>query len=197
MGMELPIFELLISENEESNLQVDMVSLVDKPAIEKNFMAFNEQKQNFALNNEQRIVSGPAMLANVPIFRKGDKDMADHLVVFKPETIMQIAQKFFSKGFNNNFNIMHNPNVKADDVFVFESFIVDSKRGILPMAGYEDAQDGSWFISAKINNPDVWEMVKEGQLKGFSVEGLFNYKKNKMSSEEAFNQIVQILKNIE
>lgn len=194
--MELPIYELLISESEDSSLEVDVVSLVDKPAIEKNFLAFNEQRQSFATNDEMRIISGPAMIADKPIYRNADGDMPEHLVVFKAETIMSIVQKFFSKGLINQFNLMHNPNLKAEDVFIFESFIVDDKRGIKPMAGYEDAPNGSWFISAKINNDEVWQDVKSGKFKGYSVEGLFKYKKQSMSEEKALEQIVKILNNI-
>jgi len=196
-SMELPVFELLISESEDSSLMVDVVSLVDKPAIEKNFLAFKDEKQCFATNEEMRIISGPAMIADKPIYRNADKNMPEHLVVFRASTILSIAQKFFSKGLHNQFNLMHDPNLKAEDVFVFESFIVDDKRGIKPMAGYEDAPNGSWFLSAKVNNNEVWAKIKNGEIKGFSVEGLFKYQKEKMSEQKAFEQILQILNNIE
>ena len=62
------------------------------------------------------------------------------------------------------------------------------------MQGFEDAQDGSWFISAKVNNDKVWDLVKGGQLKGFSVEGIFGYKQPEPTPEEAIiQQIAHIL----
>lgn len=194
--MEYPLFELQISEDEDSTLEVDYVALVDTPAIEKNFLAFNEQKQYFAIDNERRIISGAAMIPNFPMFRKGDGEMPDHKVFFSKETIYQIAQKFFMKGFNRNFNIMHDPEMKMDDVFVFESFISDEERGIMPMKGLEDTPNGTWFLSAKVNNDDAWGKVKSGDLKGLSVEGLFKYKKYKMTEEEAFEKIKSILNEI-
>jgi len=195
--MEYPLFELQISEDEDSALEVNYVSLVNEPAIERNFLAFNEQKQTFAIvDNERRIISGPAMLADVAMFRKGDGDMPDHKVYFKKETIYDIAQKFFIKGFNQNFNLMHDPNNKAEGVSVLESFITDSERGIMPMKGFEDAPEGSWFLSAKINNDDIWAKIKSGEVKGFSVEGFFKYKKPVMSEEAAFEKIKQILNEI-
>jgi hypothetical protein len=136
----------------------------------------------FAADEERRIISGPAMLSNVPIYRR-DEQAGEYYVVFTPETIYSIAQKFFAKGFNQNFNLMHDPTLKVEGVTVFESFIVDKARGISPMKGFEDAQDGSWFISAKINNDQVWQFIKEGKVKGFSVEGMFQYKKGAMSAE--------------
>jgi hypothetical protein len=58
---------------------------------------------------------------------------------------------------------------------MFESFIVDKERGILPMQGFEDAKNGSWFGSFYVENPQAWELIKEGKVKGFSVEGFFDY----------------------
>ncbi len=64
------------------------------------------------------------------------------------------------------------------------------------MKGFEDMADGSWFISAKVNNEEVWQKVKAGEIKGFSVEGLFNYVpviKPKTTMEEAVKMIEKIL----
>lgn len=195
--MEYPLYELLISEEDASDLEVNYVALVGAPAIEKNFLAFKEHKQAFAtVDEERRIISGPAMLAEVPIFRSAEADLPDHLVVFKASTIYNISQKFFSKGYNQNFNIMHDPAQKTEGVCVFESFIVDKARGISPMKGFEDAPEGSWFISAKINNDEVWQKIKSGEVKGFSVEGLFKYKKSEITHEQGMAQIIEILNRI-
>lgn len=193
LGMDLPIYEMKISDALDSDLQVEYVALVDKPAIEKNFLAFKEQQQAFAVvDDSRRIISGPAMLSNVPIYRKDDQ-MGEYMVVFKADTIYNIVQKFFAKGFNSNFNIMHDPEMKCSDVTVFESFICDSSRGIAPMKGFEDAQDGSWFISAKVNNDKVWQLVKEGKIKGFSIEGMFAYKKELTREEMMLQEILEVL----
>jgi hypothetical protein len=194
--MDLPLFELQISDDESSALEVNYVALVEKPAIEKNFLSFGDQRLSFAVNEDRRIISGPAMLADVPIFRKAEGSIPDHMVVFKAATIYEIAQKFFLKGFNQNFNLMHDENQIVEGVSVFESFIVDSTRGIQPMKGYEDASDGSWFMSATVKDDAVWEKIKSGEVKGFSVEGLFKYKKAALSSEEAFEKIKSILNEI-
>ena len=196
--MDLPVYKLQIDASQDSELQVDYVALVDKPAIEKDFVAFDQTKPlQFAVVNEDRnIISGPAMLADVPIYRR-DEQMGEYFVVFDAPTIFQIVEKFFSKGFNQNFNLMHDPNAKLGGVCVFESFIVDKSRGILPMTGFEDAKDGSWFMSAKVNNPEVWQMIKEGKVKGFSVEGIFSYKKSPMSAEQTLAEITKLLSTIE
>ena len=62
--MELPIYELRIQEDLADDAEVSFVALVDKPAIQKDFLVFNEPKLAFAIqDDEQHIISGPLMLA--------------------------------------------------------------------------------------------------------------------------------------
>ena len=115
------------------------------------------------------------MLADTPIFRS-DATYGDYYVAFSRDTILKIVQKFFKKGFQSNVNLMHNSNAAFEGVTLFESFISDTSRGILPMKGFEDAPEGSWFGSMIVDNDEAWAKVKNGEIMGFSVEGLFNYK---------------------
>lgn len=196
MEKSLPIFSLTIDENIDSELEVSYVALVDNPAIEKNFIAFTEHKPlKLSFNDDKRIISGPAMLADTPIYRK-DEEIGEYYVVFSPEVIYTIAQKFFKKGFNNNFNLFHDASMPLDGVTVFESFIVDKERGIYPMRGFEDAKVGSWFISSKVDNDKAWSKIKNGDVKGYSVEGMFKYKKQKMQSECAYEKAFYDIKEI-
>jgi hypothetical protein len=121
---------------------------------------------------DRGIISGVAMLADTPIYRN-DPTLGECNVVISPDTMFKMVTKFFQMGFQNNFNIMHNPEDKCEGVTVFESFISDKTRGILPMKGFEDAPDGSWFVSAMVTNPDVKQAIIDGQLTGFSIEGVF------------------------
>jgi len=72
---------------------------------------------------------------------------------------------------------MHDNNLQAKGVYVIESLIIDSKRGTKAPDGFEDAPDGSWFGSMRVENDEVWQMVKDGTFKGFSVEGMFGQDK--------------------
>lgn len=185
---------MVIDEEVSSESEVSFVALVDKPAIQKNFMAFAAHvAMSFqVISEDKRIVSGPAMLADTPIYR--DQDGEEFYVTFSKETIEKIALKFFKKGYQANFNLMHQPEMATEAVTVFESFICDPERGIMPMKGYEDAPAGSWFISAKVEDDNIWAMVKDGTLKGFSVEGIFSMKTtNKVAEEEMLSQIKEIL----
>lgn len=174
MDKNLPIYKLVVSMDENSDLEVDAIALVKTPAIEKNWMAFND-KLRLTFNEERQIISGPAMLADVPIYRRNHQ-FGEHYVMFDKEQIGIIANSFLKKGYANAFNLFHNADMPADGVSLINSFVTDEQMGIMPMKGYEDAKDGSWFISAKVEDPGVWAKVKSGEVMGFSVEGMFKYK---------------------
>ena len=135
------------------------------------------------------------MLADTPIFRS-DATHGDYYVMFSKDTIFKIAQKFFKKGYQANVNVNHDPSQKVDGVVMFESFISDEERGIAPMKGFEDAPDGSWFGSFKVEDDETWQKVKNGEVKGFSVEGVFEYSKTKSKDQEMLDQIKKILSAI-
>jgi hypothetical protein len=140
-------------------------------------------KLSFSVNEDKQEIFGPAMLADVAIYRN-DLQLGEYNVVFDKATIYKIAQKFFEKDFNKNFNLMHDPNQKCKGVYAFQSYIVDSTEGRPAPKGYEDAKDGSWFLGVKVNNAEVWAKIKSGEIKGFSVEGVFEYKKQELTADE-------------
>ena len=193
--MDLPVYLLDISEDMNDDAEVDYVALVDRPAIQKNWNAFKNQQRFEVVSEDKRIISGPLMLADVPIFRS-DATYGDYYVVFSKGTIFKIAQKFFKRGYQSNVNLMHSPEQQVEGVTMFESFITDESRGIQPMKGFEDAPDGSWFGSYIVDNADVWSDVKEGKFKGFSVEGLFTYKTKPSKEQELMNAIKEILQRV-
>lgn len=158
--MSLPTYEMVINPEESSDVEVSFVALVDKPAIERNFMAFKNQRLEFAINEEKRIISGPAMIADQLIYRKDEN--GEYNVFFSPDTVRDIALKFFKKDYQKNLNLFHDPNLSLQGVTIFESFVSDTSRGIQGMKGYEDLPDGTWFISAKVENDEVWQAIKGG-----------------------------------
>lgn len=195
--MDLQVYMAQIDPAINSDLEVNYIGLVDKPAIERNFQAFNanKEKARFVLNEEKKIISGPAMIADMPLYRN-DNRLGEYFVVFNKQCIQAIVEKFSAKGYLQNFNLFHDDQQKVSDVTIFNSFISDKDMGLLPPTGFSDLADGSWFISAKVNNQKVWDDVKAGLVKGFSIEGIFNYiplKMAKMSPEAAMKRIQEIL----
>ena len=190
--MELPVYELMINEDMQDDAEVSFIALVDKPAIQRNWNAFKENVKFQIVSEDRKIISGPAMLADTPIYRN-DATNGEYYVVFSKDTIFKIVKKWFKKGYQSNFNLMHDSAQQVDGVTMFESFISDKSRGILPMAGFEQSPDGSWFVSLAVDNENVWSDVKEGKFKGLSVEGLFEYGQIKNKEFEIMNSIKQIL----
>ena len=196
MSMELPLYMLEISDDLNDDAEVQFVSLVDRPAIQKNWNAFKNEQKFQIISEDKRIISGCAMLADTPIFRS-DASFGDYYVAFSKDTITKIVQKYFKKGYQNNVNLMHDPNQIETGVTMFESFISDKSRGIEPMKGFEDAPDGSWFVSMLVENDEVWDKVKQGMVNGFSIEGIFNYAPLVSKEQQVMNEIYKILEEVE
>lgn len=189
---KLPIYKLLI--NDDPDTGVEYVALVDEPAIEMNWQAFEKHAPfKFEITSEEkRVVSGALMVADLPIYRRDNS--GEFYVLFERKTIYKIVQKYFKNGFTSNVNLMHDPYQKAEGVYMFESFIIDRERGVMPPKAFENITDGSWFGSYKVENDQVWKLIKEGQFKGFSVEGFFDNKYVKDEDEEAIERIIEIIK---
>jgi hypothetical protein len=158
-----------------------------------------QKMQAFAVvNEEERVVIGPAMIPNKRIFRR-DEDGTEYEVFFTKDTIRTIAEKFYRKGFQNNGNEMHDSSKPVDMVF-FQSWIADESKGIPKMKQFESLPDGTWFLGAKVNSDEAWAKVKDGTFKGFSVEGMFDMMpikmSMKMSEETAAKVIIDQLKDL-
>ena len=171
--MKLPVYRLDINEFDDET-GIEFVSLVETPAIQKDFLAFAEIAQRFEIKDEEkRIVTGAAMIADLPIYRRDDV-RGEYYVVFDKESIFKIAKKWARGNKYDAVNAHHNTPI-ADGVSLFESYIIDRERGVMPPMGFEEVADGSWFVSYLIDNDEVWAKVKSGEFKGFSVEGVFDF----------------------
>lgn len=201
----LPLFKLTIKEDEEAIQEVNAVALVDIPAIGQPFFSFNkhqivepgekENKFSFSVvNDDERIVVGPAMIPDLPIYRADET--GEYYVFFDKKTIETIALKFYAKGFQQNANEMHAKAV--DGITFFQSWIADESKGIPKMKQFEDLPDGTWFLGAKIENDETWAKVKDGTFKGFSVEGMFDMTEIKMrkSADDIIAKLRELLADI-
>ena len=190
--LKFPVYKLRIKEDDQSNLSVDFIALVDEPAIQSNWLTFDEKKI-FSVDKERKMVMGAFMIANMPIYRRDEK-FGEHYVVFDKEEVFKIVQKFFRKGNTSNFNIMHDPSRKLDGVYLIESFIVDKTRGVSAPVAFEGISEGSWIGTVKIDNEEVWnDFIKTQQLKGFSIEGFFDqvyYNEQDLAVIEEITKIV-------
>ena len=189
--MELPVYELKIDEKIQDQAEVSFIALVDSPAIKRDFLAFAEAVK-FDMNEEQHIITGPLMVPDQLIYRNSEK-FGEHYVKFSADTIRQIAIKFSKKGYHNQVNIMHEADMQVEGLTMFESFISDKTRGTKCVEAFNDLPDGTWFGSFYVENPKVWDAIKAGAVKGFSVEGMFDYEKPMSADEQKLSELRKIL----
>lgn len=171
--MKKKIYKIKIDPTDQIT-GMDAISLVECPAVEVDFLKFSKEEPKslqFA-NEEKRIITGVALLADTPIYRV-KPDGEEYYVVFDRETIEQLVTKYSKYMFNNFVNIEHSNQHFVDGMYMIESYLKNSERGIVPVE-FSEIPDGSWIVSYKVDNIDVWEKIKSGEVKGFSIQGVFN-----------------------
>src|SRR4051812_39238928 len=184
--MKLPIYKLSMVPGLPGT-GAEYTALVDEPAIEKYFLTFrNEKKARFSFSSQElRIITGPLMIPDLPIFRAATKQIPeDHYVVFDAETIRQVAYKFCRDNNFNRVNLMHEPGTDPQDVYMIENFISDSRRGIRAPEPFSDLPEGAWFVSYKVDNEPLWQRIQKAEFRGLSIEGIFSYVETGESDEE-------------
>ena len=160
----MDIIELLLDENDEIT-GVEAVSIVESPAIESDFIKLSKQEIKFAkVDDEKRILMGPALIPNKPIFRKRNETM--FYVYFSKDTVKRASELFFINGNQNNATLEHKMDISG--LSVVESWIVEDIEMDKSKMYDFDVPVGTWMISMKVENDEIWnDYVKEGKVKGF------------------------------
>lgn len=173
------IYKITIDDLTDPEMGLMAISLVDFPAVEKNFIRFKDEKQPQRImlkaDNDQRIITGVALLADTPIYRYDPAMGGDYYIVFERETIKTLVQKYSQDGLLNVINLQHDSQTYSINACtMIESYFVNAERGICPIE-FQGIPDGSWIVSFKVTNDALWDAIKassggEGELNGFSVE---------------------------
>lgn len=143
------------------------VSLVEDPAIESNFIALSKERIPIKLEDEKRLLVGAALVPNKPIYR--NVNGKEFYISFDEATIEKLAQDFLANDYQHNVTVEHQDNV--DDIVVVESWIKTSEND--KSVGYGlNEPIGTWFIGMKVNNDEIWQRIKDGYYKGFSIEAI-------------------------
>lgn len=168
----MDIIELFIDEEDEVS-GIEAVSVVENPAIEADFVALKNQEYKLAeADAEKRILLGPALIPNKPIYRRSGEN--EYYIYFSRETVRKASQLFFKRGNQNNSTLEHN--LPLTGLTVVESWIVEGEQDKSRLYDME-VPVGTWMISMKVDNDEIWEgFVKEGKVKGFSIEAYFTDK---------------------
>ena len=182
----IPVFDALITDEETGMMKI---SLVDDPAVMSDFLAFDNHRkmQMYSVTDDaRRLVRGVVMRADFPIYRRDDR-LGEYYIIYKPETIRLMAEKYLAESRQNDVNVMHSTDV--DGVQMVQWFI---KGDGVSVNGFDDIADGSLFAEFHIVNDEVWNAVKEGTYKGFSLEGYFD-----LAPEENLKEMEEIVEDLD
>ena len=164
----MEIIELFIDETDEVS-GIEAISVVENPAIESDFVALKQQEFKLAeVDQEKRILMGAALIPNKPIYRQTGEQ--EYYIYFSKATVRKASELFFINGNQNNSTLEHELQLKG--LTAVESWIVESEQDKSRMYDL-NVPMGTWMVSMKVNNDDVWKKVKAGEIKGFSIEGYF------------------------
>ena len=189
------VYYINIDESEE--LGMFSVSLVDFPAVETQFLCFNEEKpkQLFFAKPEEHIITGVALRADLPIYRRRP-DGSEYYVVFTKETIKKMIARYSKQGMMNNVDLQHSGEL-VSGVYMVESFIINDERGIRPKE-FSDIEDGSWIVSYYVEDEALWNKIKNGNdLNGFSISCMANliekFEKQEPEEKDELDELIEEL----
>ena len=176
----MKIVELIIDEEAEV-FGIEAISLVDRPAIELDFVALKDQKVLFAeVDNDKRILMGPALVPDKPIYRKNAG--GEFYVYFSKDTVRRAAELYLQQGRQTAHTLEHEHAING--LTVVESWLVEDKAKDKSAVYDLDVPVGTWMVAVKVDNEAIWQdWVKEGKVKGFSIEGYFADKMQKQEED--------------
>ena len=190
------ITELVIDEENEA-LAIDAISLVSSPAIEVDFVFFGKEKNNLTfakVDEEKRELIAPALIPNKQIYRYDANTDSDYYVYFSKDTVKKAAYSYLKH--NNHHKATYQHEQRVAGVLTVESWIKEGDQDKSKLYGF-DLSDGTWFVKMKIENEDLWNKIKEGELKGLSIEGYFVDKLEKMTKTYTDEEIQTAYKELQ
>lgn len=148
------------------------ISMVESPAIESDFVALSkeEEKRVFLESDERHMVYGAALIPDKDIYRNNGEQ--EFYISFTKESIEKMSQDFMKNYRQNEVTLDHEE--MANDITITESWLVEDPYKDKANALGINVPKGTWMVGMKVNQIDVWERVKSGELKGFSVESMIS-----------------------
>ena len=178
------VIELIIDEEQEFS-GIEAISIVDKPAIQEDFIALSKQDkvQLADVDTDKRILMGAALIPNKNIYRQDSEEEEGYYIYFSEETVKKASELFLIEGNQNKSTLEHQAELSG--LSVVESWIVEDEVHDKSRKYGLEMPVGTWMVSMKVNNENVWQdYVKTGAVKGFSIEGYFSEAVSLSVSEE-------------
>lgn len=150
------------------------VSIVTDPAIELSFQLFKNQSNPkellFSIDNDKMEITGPAMICDTPILRQRN-DGTFYNIYFEKQDVKDAADLFLRKANHNQANFEHIQEY-TPKITLLESWFVSEKNDKIKDLGFDSSKipTGSWMITYKVHDKELWNEIKNGDWTGFSVE---------------------------
>jgi len=198
--MEHPVYEFII--NPESDHFT--TAIVKSPAVESTLMYFNEETEKpiFFASEEKRVIYAVAMRPNKLIFRKETDKIPAHYGFFSAESIEKFQENYAKHQGDNKVNVNHTE-TPIDGVFKIENWIVKDAEIDKSKALGMDTQVGDLIQGFKIENDEVWQQCKSGNLDGLSIEAslgrklISNFKTEiEMSKPSKLDAVIDAIKSV-
>ena len=194
MEKQIPIYEAVIEAGEDwiDGKGIEKVSVVKSPANMMRYVAFNEGlfSVKFAADNDRRILTGVLLVPNQKIYRNDDH--GEYYLMFNAESIERLRDTFMKQLNIHNVNAEHSKDVQG--VYLIETWISDVTRGVKPPDKFADIPDGTWFVSYRVENDEVWnKAVYDGTFNGFSIEGLLSVRRLNFSEDMRLQRPIQTI----
>lgn len=149
------------------------ISLVEEPAIEVDYVAFDKDKEtkpNLKFiedkENEKFMILGPALIPDKNIYRNYDGN--EFYVSFSADCIEKLSHNFVKNCYGAGCFTKDHESF-AQGCYLAESWIKTSENDKSVDYGF-DCPIGTWFVAAKIDSIELWDSIKKGERKGFSIE---------------------------
>ena len=155
--------------DDQGKLGISAIGLVHDPAMEELWVSLSKLKLS-EIQEERKMLYGAALIPDKHIMRL-DGNGEEFFIVFEKETIMKCAHQFLKQNLQHSHTYEHEYAVAG--CVVVESWIVESENDKSRHLGL-DVPIGTWMIGTKVDDESIWEEVKNGSVRGFSIEGMFN-----------------------
>ena len=174
----IPIFDISV---DEEGMGLFGLSFVDNPAIQVELHAFKaeEARKVFFASHEKREVVSPVLIPNQLIIRESMG--IPYYIRASEDTIRKIYDKYMLSGNWNNFTYMHE-NIDADiserlqeGIYLQRLWIIEDEKNddACTKYGFTDLPKGTLMMKCKVNNRQIWSQIREGKLRGISLEAFF------------------------
>tara|TARA_R110001599_G_scaffold34043_1_gene109359 strand:- start:312 stop:1385 length:1074 start_codon:yes stop_codon:yes gene_type:complete len=192
------LVELLIEEDGDA-FGVEAISLVKFPAIEENFVFFSKDKKQKALSlaaidEEKRTLIGAALIPDKNIPRYDEMNDEEYDVYFSQETVKLASELFLKSNRTNEHTLEHQD--KVDGVSVVESWIVENPEMDKSKHYGLNLPEGTWAVRVHVANDEMWQAVKDGEIRGFSIEGFFLDSVEEMSTKVKKSDMKSVVKRM-